>query len=111
MTNSYLRRASLALAASTLFAGGLAGSPLAADPLAGESLARQWCASCHIVAGDQASGGDGAPTFATIASNPAIDRAYLTTWLGQPHDPMPDLNLTAREIDDLIAYIESLPRE
>lgn len=111
MTISYLRRAGLALASAALFAVGLGGSLSAADPLAGDSLARQWCASCHIVAADQTSGGDGAPTFATIASNPAIDRAYLTTWLGQPHDPMPDLSLTAREIDDLIAYIESLPRE
>ena len=106
-----LRRAGVTLASSALLAVSMAGAVAAADPEAGGTVARQWCSSCHIVAPDQVDGADGAPPFTAIAANPALDHGYLTTWLSQSHELMPDFNLTAREVDDLVAYIESLKNE
>ncbi len=80
----------------------------AADVKHGEKLARQWCANCHLVGGGQAAGTDTAPTFASIAETAAERIDDLEAWLADPHPPMPNLGLTVREIDDLLAYIESL---
>ncbi len=80
----------------------------AADPGYGEKLAREWCSSCHLVAADQASGGDSAPAFSSIAKTAGERSEDLRAWLADPHPPMPNLDLSVREIDDLIAYIESL---
>ena len=79
-----------------------------ADATAGERLARQWCANCHVVdgAGPTTTIPQGPPAFRVIAGhlNPDQMRAFLT----HPHGAMPDLALTRAEIDDLIAYIETL---
>ena len=83
----------------------------AADIKQGEKLARQWCTSCHLVGGDQGAGGDAAPTFAMIAETAEDRTDDLRAWLADPHPPMPNLNLTRYEIDDLLAYIESLDRK
>ena len=80
----------------------------AADIGHGEKLARDWCSNCHLVAPDQTSGGDGAPTFGSIAETSAERNSDLRAWLADPHPPMPNLDLTVREINDLLAYIDSL---
>ncbi|MGI9437164.1 MAG: c-type cytochrome [Geminicoccaceae bacterium] len=80
----------------------------AADIGHGENLAKDWCSNCHLVTSDQTSGGDSAPTFGSIAETSAERNSDLRAWLADPHPPMPNLNLTVREIDDLLAYIESL---
>lgn len=85
--------------------------PLAAhaDAANGERLARQWCANCHVIGGSAASGAtvpQGPPSFHTIAEH--LDPGALRAFLSHPHKPMPDLSLTRAEIDDLIAYIETL---
>ena len=58
--------------------------------------------------GGQARGGDGAPPFAMVADTAAERTDDLRAWLADPHPPMPNLSLTRWEIDDLLAYIESL---
>jgi cytochrome c len=82
--------------------------PGLADVVAGERLARQWCANCHVIdgSGPSASLPQGPPSFRVAAGhlNPEQLRAFLT----HPHGQMPDLSLTRSEIDDLIAYIESV---
>ena len=83
----------------------------AADVGHGEKLARQWCSNCHLIGEDQAAGGDAAPTFASIAETAAERTDDLRAWLADPHPPMPNLDLTRYEIDDLLAYIESLHRD
>jgi len=80
----------------------------AGDRNQGEHLAKQWCTSCHLTSTDQASGGDAAPPFPLIAESAADRSDDLSAWLADPHPPMPNFNLTRREIDDLLAYIESL---
>ena len=80
----------------------------AADIQQGRTLAKQWCSNCHVIEADQAAGGDSAPTFGAIAETAAERTDDLRAWLADPHPPMPNLNLTRVEIDDLLAYIESL---
>jgi mono/diheme cytochrome c family protein len=80
----------------------------AGDPERGAALARQWCASCHLVAEDQASATTEAPAFASIARRSPDEVSALAGFLADPHPPMPDLSLTRQEIRDLLAYIASL---
>jgi mono/diheme cytochrome c family protein len=79
-----------------------------ADAAAGQALARQWCANCHVIdgGGPTASVPQGPPSFHIIAGH--LDPGQLHAFLSHPHGAMPDLALTRAEIDNLIAYIESL---
>jgi mono/diheme cytochrome c family protein len=88
-----------ALAASTAYA---------ADPSNGERLARQWCASCHLVAPDQTGPTSEAPPFATLAARTDLDAGKIASFLLDPHPRMPNMALTREETTDLAAYIESL---
>jgi cytochrome c len=86
-----------------------AASPsLAADLARGAQLAHQWCASCHVV-GETAPKTiqQGPPSFRTVARS-RLTRGQLKAFLSHPHGGMPDLSLSRAEIDDLIAYIETL---
>ncbi len=85
-----------------------AASAAPADPQHGEAIARRWCAACHIVSDDQASGTDNVPTFAAIAAKPGIDAAHIARFLKDPHPKMPDMQITRTEAADLAAYIASL---
>ncbi|MEQ9640095.1 MAG: cytochrome c [Alphaproteobacteria bacterium] len=98
------------LALSPLFAAVVAvAAPLAAqaggDAGNGARIAQAWCAGCHV-AGDR--GTDMAPPLGEIANWPGRDEAWFHTWLSDPHPPMPRLELSRRDIADLIAYLLSL---
>ena len=95
------------LALVALAALGLAPSPALADAAAGHAQAVRWCASCHTV--DR--GGrvvDAAPSFVALAGDPARTSAHLEVSLTASHPPMPDFQLSRREIADIVAYLESL---
>lgn len=83
---------------------------LAADAAAGAAMAQQWCSGCHVADGAK-RGSDAAPSFADIARRAHSDKSWVRTWLIQPHPPMPNLNLTRKEIDDIIAYLETVPAD
>ncbi|HYM30912.1 MAG TPA: cytochrome c, partial [Candidatus Cybelea sp.] len=73
----------------------------------GQRLAERTCASCHVLPdGANNSVPQGPPTFRTIAAERTDDQ--LRGFLSQPHKPMPNLSLTRREIDDLIAYFGTI---
>ena len=78
-----------------------------ADRRAGLELARQWCASCHLVA-PAGRGTDTAPPFEAMANDRAYTPARLRSWLLAPHPPMPNFNLTRGEIEDIVEYLDSL---
>ena len=86
----------------------LAPNPARADAANGARLARQWCSSCHVLPGaSQSEVPQGPPPFAAVAKlgkTPDELRAFLT----KPHGAMPDLSLSRSEIEDLLAYIQSL---
>ena len=88
-----------------------AAEGLPGDPAAGRTIALKSCAGCHIVADRQARPGmDGAPTFVSLARDPAVTEISLRAFLQTPHARMPDLILAKREVDDVISYILSQRR-
>ena len=74
----------------------------------GKNIATQLCATCHLVADDQTAALADVPTFRSIAEKYGNETDYLVGFLADPHPPMPNFNLTRREIFDLLAYIKSL---
>jgi mono/diheme cytochrome c family protein len=82
----------------------------ASDVQAGHELANQWCTACHVADG-ASRGADVAPTFHAIANRKDRTPAEMEAWLMGPHPVIPDLKLSRDQIDDLIAYIESLKEQ
>jgi len=101
-----MKRPIAALAAFS-FVVVLADVAAAADAQQGQAMAKRWCATCHVVSADQASGGTQAPPFGEIAKKPGLTAASIALFLLRPHPPMPDMNLTRNEAGDLAAYIVS----
>ncbi len=95
-----------------LLSGGLAAAApafAAGNAQAGHTLAQVWCSSCHMV-DLSGQGRDTAPPFPEIAKRKTADRAWLRAWLVSPHPPMPNFNLSRQQIDDIVAYLDSLSR-
>lgn len=83
----------------------------AADAEAGLEKSREVCALCHIVE-EGGQGNAGLPTFINIANDPETDASRLRAWLAVPHPQMPQFDsLTAQDVENIIAYIESLKTE
>lgn len=83
----------------------------AADIEKGKNIAARWCASCHLISPEQKKANAGVPSFAYINSKRRISQ--IKAYLIQSHPQMPNMSLTAVEIDNIIAYMQSLslPRE
>ena len=107
--------------AFTLFmlSAGYAGSGLAETSVRenlqieqGHELARVWCTQCHLIDPEGAGfAQSGAPTFSEVAAKPDQTREKIKLWLVDPHPPMPNLNLSRDEIENLTSYILSLKAE
>ena len=87
----------------------------AADAESGRSIADRWCTACHLTSDSNADsrvvrGTDAVPTLASIARDPNRSPNWLRQWLTFPHPPMPDLNLSRSEIDDVVAYLQGMSR-
>lgn len=81
----------------------------AQDALRGQALAERWCANCHVVSRTATSGqADGLPTFPALAARKDVTAATLKGAMTATHSLMPDLELGARDQEDLVAYIFSL---
>lgn len=75
----------------------------------GYKLARDVCAVCHAVDdGYLVSPNPDATPFEVVANMPEMTALALAVWFRSPHPSMPDLILTDRETDNIIAYIQSL---
>ena len=99
-----LARLTVLLAGTVLWGS----SVLAADADHGADLAKRWCASCHVVAGNQAQASADVPSFAAIARKPDFRQDKLAFFLLDPHPKMPNFPLTRQEAGDLAAYIGSM---
>jgi mono/diheme cytochrome c family protein len=85
------------------------GLAWAQDIEQGHQLATRWCANCHVVEHTTAAASaNGLPTFPAIASSSRSTPDLLRATMSAQHGRMPDLQLTKRQQDDLIAYISSL---
>lgn len=85
--------------------GGLAWG---ADADHGAELATRWCATCHVVAGDQKQASADVPPFAAIARKSDFTPEKLAFFLLDPHPKMPSFSLSRNEAGDIAAYIGSL---
>lgn len=90
------------LAALPLLAA--AGAAPADEAERGRELALRWCAECHVVAPD-VPGADAGPAFPTLSGRSDEE---LRVWLSDPHPPMPNLELSGRDIEALIAHIRAV---
>lgn len=78
----------------------------------GKDLADRTCAFCHAVGDKGASPNAKAPPFHTLAErHPELSlHEPLSRGVLAPHDVMPNFALTDREVDGLVAYINTLGR-
>ncbi len=101
--------AALLLAATSAFAQAppLPGTPSAAS---GHQLAQRLCVGCHVIdtGGTTAAPATGVPTFRAIANQTGQSGSRIKDRLIAPPHQMPDMLLTLREIDDILAYLETL---
>jgi mono/diheme cytochrome c family protein len=81
-------------------------SPAAAAP-DGRAIADRWCAACHVVDAAQEAAVDGVPTFSALS---ALPPERLSTFVTDPHPPMPRLDLSRAEIGAVVGYIRSLAK-
>ena len=76
---------------------------------AGLLVARQVCAECHAVERSAVSSPHGdAPNFSRIANARGMTAKYLSVEIRRAHEMMPNINLNADELRNVIAYILSL---
>lgn len=77
----------------------------------GRRLAGSVCSACHVIQeGQRGPAMDAAPTFVTMANDPAMTNERLRRFLNRPHSQMPPIQISRGEIEDLIAYIRTLKR-
>lgn len=83
---------------------------LAADQIAGKEFAAQNCSRCHAISATDASPYAKAPPFRVVARKYKLE--YLQEALAEGivtgHNTMPEFILTPVQIDDLLAYFETL---
>jgi cytochrome c len=79
---------------------------------AGHQLARLWCSECHQVDAKRRHVKRPAPaaSFLEIASEPSITPLSLRVFFQSSHENMPNLHISTKQADDLVAYILSLKR-
>jgi mono/diheme cytochrome c family protein len=86
----------------------LLNTPLRAqgDADVGRELARRWCTACHVV-DREGTGTDAGPALPSLLAGKR-SAEQIEGWLADPHPPMPNLDLSRQEIDDIMAYLQSL---
>jgi len=75
---------------------------------AGRDLVMRSCISCHAPEASKAAT-DGAPPLSFVAKDNKKNPAWIRGWLMDPHPPMPGIMLSRKQIDDIIAYLNTLP--
>jgi mono/diheme cytochrome c family protein len=80
------------------------------DPEVGRELALSWCTSCHVV-DYEGHGADAGPPLPALLGDGRRTVDELRGWLAAPHPPMPDFDLSRQEIEDIVAYLESLAEQ
>ncbi len=71
----------------------------------GRHLAEHWCSSCHAL---HTPGRRGVASFVQVARLPSTTALSLRAFLYTSHANMPNIQLSAADADDLIAFILSL---
>ena len=75
----------------------------------GQRVAETICSECHAIEkGATRSANANAPTFQNLAKTPGMTAMAFRVWLRSSHKEMPNIMLKTEEIDDVIAYVQSL---
>ncbi len=78
------------------------------NPTAGRELVLQSCTTCHASnAGPTAA--DAAPPLSEIARDNRRNTTWIHAWLLNPHRAMAGIMLSRQQIDDVMAYLNTLP--
>ncbi len=74
---------------------------------AGQRLVMASCTTCHAPAGTTTAS-DAVPPLATLARDNKNDPTWTRAWLMDPHPPMEGIMLSRQQINDVVAYLNSL---
>ena len=77
---------------------------------AGRQFVMRSCSSCHATEAAKTAT-DNAPPFSAVAKTNKDNPAWIRGWLMAPHPPMPNISLSRQQIDDIVAYLSTLPVE
>lgn len=77
------------------------------DSEIGRQLTQNWCTTCHVV-DKEGHGTDVGPALPALLGDGRRTSDEIRGWLVDPHPPMPNFDLTRQEIEDIVAYLESL---
>ena len=102
----------IAVVAGTVISLGCAPIALAAagNAEAGRQFVMRSCSSCHATE-EARTATDNAPPFSVVAKTNKDNPAWIRGWLMAPHPPMPNISLSRQQIDDVVAYLSTLPVE
>lgn len=102
----------LSLSIAAIALSGVTQSALAAtlngDVVAGKDLFARSCSTCHAQSETQ-NAADTAPPLSFMARDSKDRPAFIRGWLMDPHPPMPGIMLSRQQINDIIAYLNSIP--
>jgi mono/diheme cytochrome c family protein len=103
------RRFVLITALMTFAIPAIAAAP-AGNVDAGRQLVTRSCTSCHAM-NATTTALDGAPPLSYIAKDNKQRPAWIRGWLMDPHPPMPGIMLSRQQVNDVIAYLNSLAEQ
>jgi cytochrome c len=103
----------LSLITGAALAIGIMSNAQAADVASGREVARKLCVNCHIVEpdGQQDKVMADIPSFMAIANKAGQTEDKIKGFILDPHPPMPQVQLTTNEIENVVSYIMSLKKE
>ena len=79
------------------------------SPMRGQRVAEMICSECHAIEkGATRSANTHAPTFQSLAKTPGMNAMAFRVWLRSSHKEMPNIMLKNEEVDDVIAYVQTL---
>lgn len=81
------------------------GAKLYGDAARGKEIVARWCVGCHS-AGPTVD--DRIPSFAALANDLSGSEGAIRAFLMQPHKPMPPLEISTQQIEDIIAFLRSV---
>ena len=81
------------------------GGKIYGDATRGKEIVEKWCVTCHSVG---APTDDRVPALSALAANPSKTDGVIRAFLMQPHRPMPPLELSTQQIEDIVAYLASI---
>ncbi len=105
---AYLTTATVCL---TLAAGPAVAQSTGGDATQGRELSERLCTNCHNVKAEPTGPlRADVPGFPSIANRPGVTAQGVAGAIIIPHPAMPGVQLTVRELRDIVAYIMSLKR-